>query len=210
MTSPVAATSSAHDAVVPALPVPVPVPAIAVAPSARASSTPRLQATPVSSIPLPSYEPRTRTNDVPVAAAPTTVATSASDAPSTGPASPSVLFAEATEARRTGNTGAALAAYKRLDAAHPRSREAILAHAIVGRLLLDRGDAETAIVEFDAYLRANREELREQTMASRASAFERLGRRDQEASAWHALLADYPSSAYRSHASSRLASLGGP
>jgi TolA-binding protein len=113
------------------------------------------------------------------------------------------LFDSANAARRAGDTASALSRYVALERQFPNSREARVAKATVGRLLLDRGDAAGALGRFDDYLRSGAAELREECMAGRATALERLGRGDEEARAWAALLAEYPHTPFASHAKAR-------
>jgi hypothetical protein len=114
------------------------------------------------------------------------------------------LFARANSARRAGNVEQALALYRELQKRSPKSREALASRAVVGRLLLDRGDARGALPEFDAYL-ASGGTLSEEALAGRALALERLGRSGEERVAWRTLLERHPSTLHRAHAEERLA-----
>jgi outer membrane protein assembly factor BamD (BamD/ComL family) len=114
------------------------------------------------------------------------------------------LFERANIARRTGDTNGALAGYDALERKFPGSREARIAKATTARLLLDRGDAAGALSRFDAYLASGSPELREEAMAGRATALERLGRGEDEARAWEALLASFPGTPYAAHAKARV------
>lgn len=120
------------------------------------------------------------------------------------PTSASGLFESANTARRAGDARTALARYDALGEQFPGTREARVAKATAGRLLLDRGDAAGALARFDAYLASGSSELREEAMAGRATALARLGREDDEARAWGALLAAYPSTPYAAHARARV------
>lgn len=126
-------------------------------------------------------------------------------APAAVPTTAAGLFESANAARRSGDAATALARYDALDAQFPASREARVAKATTGRLLLDRGDSSAALARFDAYLASGSPELREEAMAGRATALERLGRADDEARAWSALLATYPGTPYGAHARARIA-----
>lgn len=133
----------------------------------------------------------------------------ASSGESTGAAagasqSASALFDAANTARRLGDHRTALAQYDALEQAYPTSREARLAKATSGRLLLDVGDAAGAVRRFDAYLASGAGELREEAMAGRATALERLGRDEDESRAWALLLATYPHTPYAAHARARV------
>ena len=125
-------------------------------------------------------------------------------APAPAPSSASALFDSANAARRSGDTSTALARYDALDRQFPQTAEARLSKATTGKLLLDRGDAAGALARFDAYLASGASELREEAMAGRATALERLGRGDDEVRAWAALLAAYPGTPYALHAKTRV------
>jgi hypothetical protein len=131
-------------------------------------------------------------------------------APVVAPAAPipttaSGLFESANTARRSGDTVTALARYDALETQFPATREARVAKATTGKLLLDRGDSVGALARFDAYLASGSSELREEVMAGRATALERLGRADEESRAWSALVAAYPATPYGAHARARIA-----
>jgi TolA-binding protein len=125
-------------------------------------------------------------------------------APAPVPSTASALFASATAARRDGDTATAIARYDALEQQFPQTAEARLAKATTGKLLLDRGDAAGALARFDAYLASGASELREEAMAGRATALERLGRGDEEVRAWAALIAAYPGTPYAVHAKTRV------
>jgi hypothetical protein len=138
---------------------------------------------------------------VPSAAAPVGTVPASSSAL----ASAASMFDAANAARRAGDTTTALALYDDLDRQFSGTPEARLAKATTGRLLLDQGDSGGALGRFDTYLRSGAPELREEAMAGRATALERLGRDDEESRAWAALLATYPETPYASHARARVA-----
>ncbi len=119
--------------------------------------------------------------------------------------SAAALFESANAARRAGDVTTALARYDTLETQFAGSREARLAKATAGRLLLDRGEPARALRHFDAYLASGSTELREEAMAGRATSLERLGRTEEESRAWATLLATYPGTAYASHAKARAA-----
>ncbi len=116
------------------------------------------------------------------------------------------LFELATDARRHGDYARALALHRELEARFPASREAHVARATTGRLLLDLGDPASALASYDEYLASGSGELGEETMVGRATALERLGRADDARRAWQSLLAAYPESPYAAHAMRRLGS----
>ena len=121
------------------------------------------------------------------------------------PTTASGLFESANAARRSGDTVTALARYDALESQFPSTREAHVAKATTGKLLLDRGDSASALARFDAYLASGAAELREEAMAGRATALERLLRGDEESRAWEALVATYPGTPYGTHARARIA-----
>jgi hypothetical protein len=120
------------------------------------------------------------------------------------PESAGSLFESANRARRSGDIATALASYDALERQFPNSREASATKETTGRLLLDRGDPAGALARFDAYLASGSTELREEAMAGRATALERLGRDEDEARAWAALLAAFPRTPYAAHARARV------
>jgi TolA-binding protein len=114
------------------------------------------------------------------------------------------MFESANEARRKGDYARAIFLHRRLQTIFPSSREAQVSYGTVGRLLLDRGDAESALVSFDSYRARGHGPLDEAVLAGRATALERLGRFDEARSAWSALLEAFPDTAYAEHARARL------
>jgi TolA-binding protein len=119
------------------------------------------------------------------------------------------LFDAATDARRRGDYGRVLDVDHELETRFPTSREAQVLRAIIGRALLDRGDATGALARFDGYLAAGGGDLAEDAMVGRATALDRLGRSDEAARAWAALLATFPATPYAAHAKARLETLTG-
>jgi len=103
---------------------------------------------------------------------------------SPAPLGPAELFEAENVARQRSDYGRALDIDRDLEARFPTSREAQVSRAIVGRLLLDRGDPSRALANFDSYLAAGSGDLREEAMVGRASALDRLGRGDEAAEAW--------------------------
>jgi TolA-binding protein len=119
------------------------------------------------------------------------------------------LFETEAAARRRGDFGRVLDLHAQLVARYPQSHEAQVSRMMVGRMLLDRGDAARALSAFEAYLRAGSGELREDALAGRANALDALGHDDEARSAWMTLLDQYPGTAYAAHARARTASPGG-
>jgi TolA-binding protein len=122
---------------------------------------------------------------------------------------PAEIFQSETEARRGGDYARALDFDRDLEGRYPTSREAQVSRVTIGRLLLDRGDPAGAIAKFDAYLGAGSGQLGEEAMVGRATALERLGKTDEAARAWAALVAAFPESPYAAHARARLESSTG-
>jgi TolA-binding protein len=120
---------------------------------------------------------------------------------------PADLFEAASDARRRGDYGRVLDADRELEDRYPTSREAQVLRAIVGRVLLDRGDPTGALARFDSYLAAGGGELGElahESMVGRATALDRLGRTDEATKAWSALVASFPDTPYAAHVKARL------
>jgi TolA-binding protein len=124
-----------------------------------------------------------------------------------GPEGAGALLAAAGEARGRGDEAEATRLYQQLLVRHPATREASVARAVLGRMLLARGDSASALDRFDEYLRSGERTLSEEAMVGRARTLERLGRRDEEAKAWSALLQAYPGSAHAARARARLGAL---
>lgn len=117
------------------------------------------------------------------------------------------LFSRAHRERVQGETAAAIRDFRTVIARYPNAREASLANAELGRMLLDRGEATSALEAFDAYLASSDAVLREDVLGGRAMALGALGRASAERQAWETLLRDYPSSVYAPRAKARLESL---
>jgi TolA-binding protein len=123
--------------------------------------------------------------------------------PATNAESSKTLFDAMSEARRQGDYPRVMALHRRLQAEYPRSREAHVSHATIGRLLLDRGDAAAALESFAAYQARGSGALDEAVMVGRATALDRLGRSDEARASWQALLAAFPETPYAEHARMR-------
>jgi outer membrane protein assembly factor BamD (BamD/ComL family) len=117
------------------------------------------------------------------------------------------LFARANSARRSGDQEQATSLYRALIERYRSSSEAHEAEAVLGRTRLDSSDPGDALRYFDDYLDTDGA-LREDVMSDRAAALQGLGRADEEASAWTALLQDYPASVHGERARKRLSELG--
>lgn len=117
------------------------------------------------------------------------------------------LFTRAQRERVQGDTAAAIRDFRSLIARYPGAKEAALAHAELGRLLLDRGEPVSALESFDAYLASHDTVLREDVLGGRALSLQKLGRVEAERAAWELVLREYPSGVYAPRARSRLESL---
>jgi TolA-binding protein len=116
------------------------------------------------------------------------------------------LFAQAIALRGEGKVDAAIATHLRLQRLYPTAREARVASALAGRLLLERGSPEQALAQFDQYL-AKPGDVAEEALVGRATALGRLGRSAAEAAAWREVLSRHPGSVWATQAKNRLAAL---
>jgi len=120
------------------------------------------------------------------------------------------LFAQANQARRARDFVRAAELYRLLQERFPGAVEAKLSRVTLGLLQLDTGHAESALDGFERYLAGPSRVLEAEALVGRARALGRLGRREQEISAWREVLSKYPRSIYGRQASERLAALGQP
>jgi TolA-binding protein len=118
----------------------------------------------------------------------------------------SSLFTAANATRRRGEHERAAALYRRLILRYPASVEAHESLAVLGRMLLDDGDAAGALEAFEAYL-SRGGALAAEALLGKALALQRLGRPDEERSAWSALVDTYPDSVHADRARARLRDL---
>jgi TolA-binding protein len=103
-----------------------------------------------------------------------------------------------------------VAAYRRLQAAHPRSPEAVLSHVLLGRILLRAGSAEAAHAEFVRYRAASPGgNLTEEALHGQAAALRMSGRSAEERRVHQELIARFPSSIHARASRARLRELGG-
>src|SRR5262249_29566436 len=128
-------------------------------------------------------------------------------------ATPTSLFSEANELRRTGHDEQATIVYRKLQRLFPDSSQAEQSHAIVGQLMLQHSSAGEALAQFDGYLNHSGP-LSEDVLVGRAVSLQRLERHREEQKTWEALLRQFPGSVHAARARARLAALaaigGGP
>jgi TolA-binding protein len=116
------------------------------------------------------------------------------------------LLRQAGDARRSGDTDRAVALYRRLQADFANSSEALLARVALGSLLVERGRARDALLQFDRYLAAAPHGvLTPEALYGRARALTALGDGAAAELAWQRLLRDFPGSAYAPLARRRIA-----
>jgi len=120
------------------------------------------------------------------------------------------LFAEASRARRDGNTGHAIALYRQLQRDYPSSPESQLSVALIAKIMLDRGDPAAAAADYDRYLRDGAPVLNAEALVGRARALEQLGHVDAAVAAWREVAQRFPGSVHARLAATRLAALGAP
>jgi TolA-binding protein len=186
----------------PALPFQAPVPEIMSVATEKTTALPT---------PLPAGPGRSRPVRVAEAAPAPSSATGAGETVNPLPApvatpDATTLFDRATHARRSGDHAEAARFYGELIERYPSAPEAHESYAVLGRMLLDDGDAEAALVCFERYLPIG-VALEEDVMLGKALALRRLGRNDDELRAWSALLERYPGSVHTLRAKTRLIEL---
>lgn len=122
--------------------------------------------------------------------------------------SASELLERANRARRAGEAQQAIGLFRELTQRHAGSGEARLAEVRLGNLLLERGQARSALTEFDRHL-ARGGSLAPEALYGRARALGALGDSSGERKAWAALVRDYPGSPYVGFAERRLKAISG-
>jgi len=133
---------------------------------------------------------------------------SASSAPKLEPGTPAELFAAGNALRRRGQLEAAIASYQNLQKLFPRSREASLSLALLGRVYLGQHRNQEAFAAYGRYLAAvPGGELAEEAWYGQATALRRQGRAREERQIWENLLARNPATIYATLARERLAEL---
>jgi TolA-binding protein len=141
--------------------------------------------------------------------APRAIASASAKPPDTALALPIVpgaaeLFSRAATARQSGDHAQATALYREIIDKHTGAPEVAPARLALARLLLDDGDAQTALPLFDAYLGGGDNPLREEALFGRARSLEALHRDGEERAAWEALLEAYPQTIHAARAHARL------
>jgi TolA-binding protein len=121
------------------------------------------------------------------------------------PDGPDRLFAQANATRGAGDLREAAERYEQLERRYPDSPEANVSLVSAGDLLARLGDPAAALDRFDRYLARNvRGALAPEALFGRARCLRELGRRQDEADAWRALVASFPGSLYDRTARRRL------
>ncbi len=115
------------------------------------------------------------------------------------------LFSKANQARRAGETDAAAKLYRELQKSYPQSPEARLSHAILARLMLDKGNKEDALREYQDISKGDGAPA--EFLFGRARALQGLGKFEQEQQVLRKLLSEHPDSVYAQRARVRLSEL---
>jgi TolA-binding protein len=116
------------------------------------------------------------------------------------------VFAEANELRRTGKDPQAMVTYRKVERLFPGTAEAQQSHATLGSLLMDHGNPQDALGQFDRYIEHGGPLLVD-VLAGKATALQKLGRAAEERYTWETLLARFPKSVQATRAKTRLAEL---
>ncbi|MDX2010124.1 MAG: tetratricopeptide repeat protein [Myxococcaceae bacterium] len=203
-----------------ATPEPTPEPGRSDAPRGRVSLPPPMEAAPATAPAPADGTPEVEPRPAPTEPQPTTAKAparldpaqrAAKVAPTAPPtlappeAAPTAasLFREATAARTAGDRETAERLYRTLAERFPRSPEATVAHAVLGRLLLDLGRPDEGLRELEATLDGGPSALREDALAHRAMALDALNDGRARA-AWEQLLREFPASIHARRAKERL------
>lgn len=197
---PIAVFLGIAPAVEPAVPLKSPTrqPPPRLEPRVEPPSPPPLEVHPTPPVPAPvPIKPRTK------------VVTTVIETPVVPSAPPSAaeLFRAATSARTEGRVAEAEALYRQLTVQFPGSAEAVTAHAVLGRLLIDLGRPTEALRELEATLSAVDAGMREDALAHRALAFDALHDVVRARAAWQLLLREFPTSIHARRAKERLEDL---
>jgi TolA-binding protein len=110
---------------------------------------------------------------------------------------PGELFSKANAARRSGDITQAAKLYLQLQTQYPKAAETALSAVMLARIELGRGAANSALKQFDQYLRiAPGGSLAQEALQGRAQALGQLGRKDEQDAAYRELLRRFPDSVY--------------
>lgn len=116
------------------------------------------------------------------------------------------LFSHANRLRRLGDDALAVGLYNQLQSQFAGSAEARQSHITLGYLHLDRGEALTALVQFNAYVDGGGPALQD-ALVGRSRALERLGQRQEERRTLERLIQEFPDSLSTRRAKARLSAL---
>jgi TolA-binding protein len=116
------------------------------------------------------------------------------------------VFAEANDLRRTGKDSQAMVTYRKVERLFPGSPEAEQSYATLGSLMMEHGNPQEALGQFDHYIERGGPLLVD-VLAGKASALQKLGRTAEERRTWETLLARFPKSVQAARAKTRLAEL---
>jgi TolA-binding protein len=125
--------------------------------------------------------------------------------PAATPLDLATLFASANEARRAGQAERAGELYVELQRRFPESRESLLSLVSYGRILLDRGQPEQALAQFERHIKAaSGGVLIADALYGKARALTALHREADARRCWNELLSRFPDSIYADTARAQL------
>jgi len=125
--------------------------------------------------------------------------------PAETPLDLATLFASANEARRAGQAERAGELYVELQRRFPESRESLLSLVSYGRILLDRGQPEQALAQFERHIKAaSGGVLVADALYGKARALTALHREADARRCWNELLSRFPDSIYADTARAQL------
>ena len=181
------------------------------APAPRVAGAGRAEGAPRIDFVAPPFEPVAPTPPArpapPSAGSPALARSRAPTAPEEGaPLGADQVFAAANDARRRGDSVLAVKLYRQLQQQFPGTREELTSLALLGRLLLDRGeDPAQSLALFTRYLAESPNgTLAEEARSGKALSLMRLGRAQEERQAWQELLSSHPKSIQAERARKRL------
>ena len=125
--------------------------------------------------------------------------------PAATPLDLATLFASANDARRAGQAERAGELYVELQRRFPESRESLLSLVSYGRILLDRGQPEQALAQFERHIKAAAGGvLIADALYGKARALTALHREADARHSWNDLLSRFPDSIYADTARAQL------